>query len=179
MSDSLSCAVSGCAKEVQVSEPGIIKNFLYKMATLYRATTASGESASLYWADIVVNSEHPLAPLAHVPGVFAALWTPETAPQTAVALATAGYGFAALPKNLVHFTTAAGSRGIAATDSINASKFGLFGPGVYMGSVGRPLNLFVRATAKIPIFVKTPAGTVRIIPRLVYVRWGLSPVIVP
>jgi hypothetical protein len=128
---------------------------------------------------MAVNSEHPLAPLANIPGVFAALWTPEVAPATAVTLATAGYGFAALPKNLIHFTTGAGARGIAASGSINATRFGLFGPGVYMTAIGRPLNLFVQATARIPIYLATPAGTIRILPRLIYVRWGMTPVILP
>lgn len=146
------------------------------MTRLYRASTLAGIDAAQYWANIAVSSKHPLAPLANIPGVFAALWTPEVAPTTALTLATAGYGFAALPKHLVHFTTATGARGIAASGSINATRFGLFGPGTYMASVGRPVNLFVRATARVPILLQTPAGTVRMIPRLVYVRWGLSPI---
>ena len=146
---------------------------------MYRATTAAGDNASQYWADIAVKSEHPLAPLANIPGVFAALWTPEVAPTTAVTLVSAGYGFSALPKKLVHFTTAAGARGIVASGTINSTRFGLFGPGVYMGAIGRPINLFVRAKANIPVLLSTPAGTVRIIPRLVYVRWGIAPVVLP
>jgi hypothetical protein len=74
---------------------------------------------------------------------------------------------AALSKNLVYFTTVTDSRGIASTGTINASKIGLFGPGVYLTSVVRLVNLFVRASAKIPIIVSTPAGTVRILPKLV------------
>ncbi len=92
--------------------------------------------AAQYWADIAVKSDHPAAPLAHVPGVFAVLWTPDTAPTTAITLATAGYGFAALPKNLIHFTTAHGTRRIATSGTIKSTTFGLFGPGVYMARGG-------------------------------------------
>ena len=49
----------------------------------------------------------------------------------------------------------------------------------YLASVGRPLNLFVRATARVPIALATPAGTVRILPRFVYVRWGSAPIVLP
>ncbi len=175
----LSCYRNNCTKPIEIAEEGVVDSVLSKLKNLYNATTSAGDSAAQYWADIAVKSEHPLAPLAHIPGAFAALWTPEVAPTTAVTLATAGYGFAALPKNLVHFTTAAGARGIAASGTINASKIGLFGPGVYLTSVGRPLNLFVRAVAKTPIVVSTPAGAVRILPKLVYVRWGLSPLVLP
>ncbi len=178
-STSLSCHQNGCNKPVDVSNKGEIDKFFSKLDSLYRASTGAGDNAAQHWADIAVKSKHPLAPLANIPGVFAALWTPEVAPTTALTLATAGYGFAALPKNLAHFTTEAGARGIAATGHINATKIGLFGPGVYMTSVGRPLNLFVRAKARFPIWLSTPAGTIRIFPRLVYVRWGLSPVVLP
>lgn len=178
-SRTLSCQKNGCANSIVVSDQGVIDSLLSKLSTLYRFTTDSATSSTQFWADIAVQSKHPLAPLANVPGVFAALWTPEVAPTTAITLATAGYGFAALPKNLVHFTTAAGARGIATTGTVNASRMGLFGPGVYMASVGRPLNLFIRATARISIALATPAGTVRILPRLVYVRWGSSPIVLP
>jgi len=87
--------------------------------------------------------------------------------------------FSAFPKNLVHFTTAAGAGGIATSATINATRFGLFGLGAYMAAVGRPLNLFVRAAARVPISLATPAGTARIIPYLVYVRWGLAPIVLP
>ncbi len=170
--NTLSCHPDGCSKPVIVSDKSAIDRILIQLSTLYRPTTAAGDNAAQYWADITVKSEHPLASLTHIPGVFAALWTPEVAPTTAVTLATAGYGFATLPKNLVHFTTAVGARGIAASGTINATRFGLFGPGVYMARIGRPLNLFVRAQARTPIYLATPAGTVRIIPRLIYVRWG-------
>lgn len=176
---SISCQRFGCAPAVEISDRITIDRFLGEMTNLYRASTTAGDNATRYWADIAVKSKHPLAPLASIPGVFAALWTPEVAPTTAVTLATAGYGFAALPKNLVHFTTVAGARGITASATINATRFGLFGPGTYMATVGRPLNLFVRATARFPIYLATPAGTVRIIPYLVYVRWGLEPIVFP
>jgi hypothetical protein len=175
----LSCYHNNCTKHIEVVEEGVVDSLLTKLKVLYDTTTSAGDNAVQYWADIAVKSEHPLAPLANIPGVFAALWTPEVAPTTAITLATAGYGFAALPKNLVHFTTTAGARGIAASGTINASKIGLFGPGVYLTSVGRPVNLFIRACAKTPILVSTPAGTVRILPKLVYVRWGLSPLFLP
>jgi hypothetical protein len=178
-SHSLACKSSPCGKATEVSDKGTMDRFFNEMGHLYRASTLAADSATQYWADIAVNSKHPLAPLAHVPGVFAALWTPEVAPTTAITLATAGYGFAALPRNLVHFTTTKGAQGIATSSTINATKFGLFGPGVYMTSVGRPINLFVRAVARTPIFLATPTGTARIIPYLVYVRWGLKPVALP
>jgi len=179
MGSSISCQQSGCGQAIEVSDRNVINRFFHEMARLYDVSTSAGDNAAQYWADIAVNSKHPLAPLANIPGVFAALWTPETAPATAITLATAGYGFAALPKNLVHFTTVAGARGITASATINATRFGLFGPGTYMAAVGRPLNLFVRAAAKVPIYLLTPAGTVRIIPYLVYVRWGLAPIVLP
>jgi hypothetical protein len=178
-SPSLSCEQSGCKDALSVTDKGVIDSFLSKMADLYRSSTESSLNSARFWADISVNSKSPLAPLATIPGVFAALWTPEVAPTTAVTLATAGYGFAALPKNLAHFTTASGARAIAASGTINSSRIGLFGPGVYMASIGRPLNLFVRATARVPILLATPAGTVRILPRLVYVRWGFFPIVLP
>jgi hypothetical protein len=176
---SITCHQVGCSSGVDVAEKSSINAFFSQMTHLYNMSTAAGDNAAQYWADIAVNSNHPLAPLANVPGVFAALWTPEVAPTTAITLATAGYGFAALPKNLVHFTTAAGARGIAASATINSTRFGLFGPGAYLTAVGRPLNLFVRAAARVPINIATPAGTTRIIPYLVYVRWGLSPIVLP
>jgi hypothetical protein len=58
----------------------------------YLPGTEAGESAALYWADIAVNSEHPLAFAAHVPGVFASMWTDQTAVSTAFTLGTAGTG---------------------------------------------------------------------------------------
>lgn len=175
--NSLTC-ISCDGQTIGVSDKKTNESLLDKLTNLYRASTQAGHNATEYWADIAVNSDHPMAPLANIPGVFSALWTPEVAPQTTLTLGSAGLGFVSLPKSLVHFTTAAGARGITTSARINASRFGLFGPGVYLASTGRPLNLFVRAQAKIPISVSTPSGTVRIIPRLVYVRWGLSPILV-
>lgn len=175
-STSIPCRELGCGPVIEVPDKSSVENFLNEMAHLYSASTTAGRNAAQYWADLAVKSKHPLAPLANIPGVFAALWTPEVAPTTAITLAAAGYGFAALPKNLVHFTTTAGAGGIATSATINATRFGLFGPGTYMASIGRPLNLFIRATARVPIYLATPAGTVRIIPYLVYVRWGLAPI---
>ncbi|GKS97687.1 hypothetical protein [Acidovorax sp. SUPP2825] len=171
------CLPDGCRKPVEVSDPGAMNKVLLKLQQLYRASTLAGDSAAQYWADIAVNSKSPLAPLAHVPGALAVLWTPDIAPTTALTLGTAGYGFAALPKNLIHFTTRAGAAGIARTGVINASPFGLdgiFGAGVYMARIGRPLNGFIEKVSRIPIHISTPAGTVRIVPYLVYVRWGLQ-----
>lgn len=51
---------------------------------------------------------------------------------------------------------------------------GIFGPGVYMARIGLPLNAFIKARATVPIHIGTPAGTVRVVPYLVYVRWGVS-----
>lgn len=178
-SSTITCKTSTCGVPIDISEGRSVSSFFSQMTRLYHSTTAAGDNAAQYWADIAVNSKHPLASLAHVPGVFAALWTPDVAPTTAFTLATAGYGFAALPKNLVHFTTVSGAKGIAASSSINSTRFGLFGPGVYMASVGRPVNLFIRAVAKTPIYLATPMGTARIVPYLVYVRWGLKPVVLP
>lgn len=153
--------------------------FCHDLYKLYHSSTTAGEYSAQYWADIAVNSKHPLAPLANIPGVFAALWTPKVAPQTAFTLATAGWSFISLPKNLIHFTTVAGAEGIAATGAINATRIGLFGPGVYMAAIGRPLNLFIQAQSKIPILLNTPAGVARIIPYLVYVRWGFNSLKIP
>ncbi len=159
-----------------------------KLSNAYKSSTRAGEQATQYWADISVNSKHPLAPLASIPGAFAALWTPETAPHTAITLGTAMYGFDGLPNQLTHFTTEAGAAGIARAGAINASRGtfagiprlgGLFGPGVYMARVGPPINLFIRAAARTPILLNTPAGTARIIPYLVYVRWGTAPLMLP
>ncbi|WKD51030.1 hypothetical protein [Microbulbifer spongiae] len=58
----------------------------------YLPGVEAGDLAAQYWADIAVSSGHPLAFLAHVPGVFAALWTDQTAATTAVTLGTAGLG---------------------------------------------------------------------------------------
>lgn len=177
INNSLSYLIPGCTKPVDISDRCAIDNLLFQLGNLYRATTSTGKDAAQYWADIAVNSNHPLAPLANVPGAFATLWTPDVAPTTALTLATAGYGFAALPKNLIHFTTAAGARGITQSGIINSSRWGLqgiFGPGVYMARIGRPINGIIKASARIPIYLKTPAGTVRILPYLVYVRWGLD-----
>lgn len=69
---------------------------------------------------------------------------------------------------MIHFTTNAGAKGIKASGTINATKGGLFGPGTYMTQVGRPINLFVSETSTVPIHLARPSGTVRIIPKLVY-----------
>jgi hypothetical protein len=182
----LVCQINGCAAPVTLPEKTIrdelltkLDSTLQQLKTTYEASTQAGEDAAMYWADIATNSKHPLAPLAHIPGVFATLWTPEIAPTTAITLGTAGYGFVGLPKNMIHFTTPAGAAGIRASGVINSSPSfslcGIFGPGVYMAKAGRPLNGFVPEHSLIPIFLATPTGTVRIIPRLVYVRWGLKP----
>jgi hypothetical protein len=147
----------------------------------YRASTQAGVRSAQYWADVSVHSKSPLAPLASIPGAFAALWTPETAPTTALTLGSAMYTFGGLPAKLTHFTTEAGAAGIASDGAILASRGlgGVFGPGVYMARLGPPLNLFIRAAARIPIMLETPAGTARIIPYMVYVRWGTAPLLVP
>ncbi|AVS73424.1 hypothetical protein [Paracidovorax cattleyae] len=80
-------------------------------------------------------------------------------------------------RHLIHFTTQAGAAGIARTGMIRASSYGLdgiFGAGVYMARIGRPLNGFIDKVSRIPIHLPTPAGTVRIVPYLVYVRWGTA-----
>jgi len=178
-SPSINCCRPGKADPHLLTDAPAVARLLSELELAYRASTYAADYAAQYWADIAIRSDHPLAPLAHIPGVFAALWTPQVAPTTAITLASAGYGFAGLPRSLVHFTTAAGARGIAAEGAIRSSTWGLFGPGVYLAAVGRPLNLFVRATATRPILLATPAGVVRIVPRLVYVRWGVGPLILP
>jgi hypothetical protein len=60
----------------------------------YLPGTKAGENAAEYWSNIAVNSDHPLSPLAHVPGVFSVLWTDETAGDTAFTLGSAGVGSA-------------------------------------------------------------------------------------
>lgn len=175
MSDkTLSCSPRGFTGPLKVSDHDAVRGLIKRLETLYRASTAAGDDATRYWADIAIRSKSPFAPLAHVPGVFAALWTPDVAPQTALILGTAGFNFLGVPRSLVHFSTADGAAGIARTGVIHSTRWGLFGPGAYLANVGRHLNLFVRASARTPVLLETPAGTARIIPYLVYVRWGLS-----
>jgi len=171
----LNCSPRGFTGPLKVSDNDAIQGLIKKFGALYRASTVAGSDATQYWADIAIRSKSPFAPLAHIPGVFAALWTPDVAPQTALILGTAGFSFLGVPRSLVHFSTAAGATGIARTGVIHSTRWGLFGPGAYLANVGRPLNLFVRASARTPVLLETPAGTARIIPYLVYVRWGLSP----
>lgn len=157
-------------------------SLMWKLKTLYEATTAVASDATQFWADTAETSKSPMAPLAHIPGGFAALWTPGVAPTTALTLGTAGFGFVNVPREMIHFTTAAGRAGILSSGAIRAStnifKNALFGPGVYMARLGRPINLFISEKSLVPIVISTPAGTARIIPYLVYVRWGLGPVAV-
>ncbi|WOI46978.1 hypothetical protein [Acidovorax sp. BLS4] len=171
----LTCRREGCGTPVEVSDAGTISHLMFKLRQLYRQSTLAADEAAQYWANVATTSDSSLAPLAHVPGVFAALWTPDVAPTTATVLGAAGYGFAALPKHLIHFTTTAGAAGIARTGVIHASRAGangVFGPGVYMARLGPPLNMMIKEVATVPIHLPTPAGTVRILPYLVYVRWG-------
>ncbi|MCF7855310.1 MAG: hypothetical protein K9N51_10975, partial [Candidatus Pacebacteria bacterium] len=81
------------------------------------------------------------------------------------------YMYGGVPASLTHYTTQAGARGIA-QDGVIRGGAGLFGKGVYLTKVGRPVNLFVPAGSMVPIQVSTPAWTARIIPKLVYVKWG-------
>lgn len=158
---SLTCHREGFNAPLRVTDRFIIDRFLFKLKQLYWQSTLAAEEATQYWADVATTSQSPLAPLAHVPGVFSALWLPDVAPTTATVLGTAGYGFAALPKHLIHFTTSAGAAGIAQSGLIHA-----------MAWVGLPLNMMIKEGATIPIHLATPAGTVRILPYFVYVRWG-------
>ncbi|MDA8456384.1 hypothetical protein M4R22_16595 [Acidovorax sp. GBBC 3334] len=172
---SLTCRREGCGTPVRVTDAGTINHLLFKLRQLYRQSTLAADGAAQHWADVATASESPFAPLAHVPGVFATLWTPDVAPTTATVLGSAGYGFAALPKHLTHFTTRSGAAGIARTGLIHASRAGasgIFGPGVYMARFGPPVNLMIREVATVPIVLPTPAGTVRILPYIAYVRWG-------
>ncbi|MDA8520043.1 hypothetical protein [Acidovorax sp. NCPPB 4044] len=178
----LSCRRDGCGTPIKVSDAGAISHLMHRLRKLYRQSTLEADNAAQYWADTATTSRSPLAPLAHVPGVMAAVWTPDIAPITATVLGAAGYGFTALPKQLIHFTTKAGAAGIARSGAINSSTTllnGFFGPGVYMARIGRPINGFIDRASRIPIYLPTPAGTVRVVPYLVYVRWGVSGVRTP
>ena len=61
----------------------------YRTWGSYLPGTDAGDSAAQYWADMQVRTGNPLYA---VPGVFASLWTPNTAADTAFTLATAGGG---------------------------------------------------------------------------------------
>ncbi|WP_263146262.1 hypothetical protein [Pseudomonas sp. RIT-PI-AD] len=181
MADALQCSPQDCNETYTVTNEGAIHRFVAQLANIYRLSTLRAEESSMYWADVATHSKSPLAPLAHVPGVFAALLTPEVAPTTALTLGFAGYGFFGLPKNLIHFTTEAGAASVRASGIIRSSKFfsngsvtGMYGPGVYMARVGRPLNGIIKKQATVPIFLETPKGTVRILPYMIYVRWGYN-----
>jgi RHS repeat-associated protein len=52
---------------------------------------SAGARAAQYWADLHVQTGNPMYA---VPGVFASLWTPDTALETAITLGTAGSGSA-------------------------------------------------------------------------------------
>lgn len=176
---SVYCHPMGCPRPIELSDAS---SLLWRLKTLYEATTSVASDATQFWADIAVQSKSPLAPLANIPGGFAALWTPEVAPVTALTLGAAGFSFVNIPKTLVHFSTTAGARGIVADSAINPSlnmlKNALFGPGIYLARVGRPVNLFINRTSLTPIVISTPAGVARIVPYLVYVRWGVTPLAV-
>jgi hypothetical protein len=177
--NSVSCQPHGCREPITLTDAS---SLLWQLKNLYHATTSVASDATEYWADIAVKSKSPMAPLANIPGGFAALWTPGVAPTTALTLGTAGFGFVNVPRSMVHFTTAAGRSGILGSGLINSStnllKNALFGPGVYLARIGRPINLFISEKSLIPIVISTPAGTARIIPYLVYVRWGIAPLAV-
>lgn len=178
MSDNcVTCQAPGAHTPIKLTDAS---SLMWKLRTLYEATTAVASDATQFWADTAEQSKSPLAPLAHIPGGFAALWTPGVAPTTAITLGTAGFSFVNVPRQMIHFTTAAGRAGILSSGVINAStnifKNALFGPGVYLARLGRPINLFISEKSLVPIVISTPAGTARIIPYLVYVRWGIAPV---
>lgn len=103
----LSCRRDGCGTPVEISDAGAISHLMHKLRELYHRSTLAADDAAQYWADTAVTSQNPLAPLAHVPGAMAALWTPDFAPTTATVLGAEGYGFTALRKQLIHFTTKA------------------------------------------------------------------------
>ena len=103
-----------------------------------------------------------------VDGTGASKWIGARTRDIEISLA---YGFARTPSQLTHFTTEAGAAGISESGVINGGG-GLFGKGVYMTSVGRPINPFVPLGSDVPIKVVTPAWTARIIPKFVYIKWG-------
>jgi hypothetical protein len=176
---SVTCQADSCSRPIELSDAS---SLLWKLKNIYYASTAVAEDSTQYWADIATTSKSKFAPMANVPGVFAALWTPGVAPSTALTLGTAGFSFINVPKTLTHFTTVAGATGIRQSGVINASRNmlnnALFGPGVYLAKIGRPMNLLISKKSLLPIVISTPAGTARIIPYLVYVRWGVAPVAV-
>jgi hypothetical protein len=76
-----------------------------------------------------------------------------------------------LPPTMTHYTTKAGAEGIAKSGMIRGG-WGVFGKGTYMTKIGPPMNPFVPSGSRVPINLPTPSGTVRILPRLVYVKYG-------
>ena len=84
---------------------------------------------------------------------------------TGTAGTLAAQTFAAIPSTLTHFTTSAGAAGIAASGSINASRSGLFGAGIYASSIGPfPSNPFVPPASTIAVTITNTTGFVRAIP---------------
>jgi hypothetical protein len=72
------CAHGGCSSEGQTET---------KPLGSYLPGTEAGDSAAQYWADLHVQTGNPLYA---VPGVFASMWTPDTAIETGLTLASAG-----------------------------------------------------------------------------------------
>jgi RHS repeat-associated protein len=135
---------------------------------LINAGECWGEEAAQYWADKQTSTGNYLYA---IPGALASLWTSETSDETAVTLATAGYGTIGIPETLIHYTTEAGAAGIAATGEIlPSSGFTLFGKGVYAATRFKG-NIFIPPDSTIPISI-SGQGFMRIIPKLVYLKGG-------
>lgn len=71
---------------------------------------------------------------------------------------------------MTHYTNETAYQSIMAEGVIHGTKWGLFGPGTYMTTIGRPINWFVPKASTVPITVVTPSGTIRCIPKLVYLK---------
>jgi hypothetical protein len=147
---------------------------------LINAGECYGDAAAQYWADKQVQTGNPLYA---IPGLLASLWTPQTSDVTAALLGTAAYATVGIPRSLIHYTTAAGARGIASSGSILPSTGAtLFGDGVYATTTSAAINPFVPAASTIPYTI-SGSGFMRIIPGFVYLNggsgltaaWGLLP----
>ncbi len=174
LNPALSCYTKDCAKPVDITDKSVIDGFLSQLGALYRASVQEGKEAARLWVDIAAKSNTPQGSFVPPSGAISVLWTPDIAPATATTLTVAGYGFTALPKNLVHFASDAGTQGVAQSGVLQANTWGLhglFGPNTHIARAGRPISGQIKKAATHPILLNTPVGTARITPYLVHVRW--------
>ena len=77
-----------------------------------------------------------------------------------------------LPQTMTHYTTTAGKEGIMQSGMINGGP-GIADRGVYMTTTQPfPVNPFVPPNSTVPVTFPTPDGTMRIIPGLIYIKYG-------